>query len=95
MTPGRIEKGSKSGQSIKIMKTECYYKKVIQRLSSREEVGMHLPCLWPDFDILIIDVGIVYAFHENVRILVWSLPFFFATASVYQCLMKHLNFVKS
>ena len=65
MTPGRIEKGSKSGQSIKIMKTECYYNKVIQRLSSREGVGMHLPCLWPDFDILIIDVGIVLCFSRK------------------------------
>ena len=67
-------------------------------LSSREGVGMHLPCLWPDFDILIIDVDIVLCFSRkclNSGLEPSILFFFFVTDSVYQCLMKHLNFVKS
>ena len=93
----KISRTDRDGGRNQANQLKYWNKKVIQRLSSREGVGMHLPCLCPVSDILILDVGIVSCFSRKCLNsgLEPSILYFFETASVYQCLMKHLNFVKS
>ena len=90
----KISRTDREGGRNQANQLKYWNKKVIQRLpyyfSSRDGVGMHLPCLWPDFDILILDVGIVSCFSRkclNFRFGAFH-SFFFVTDIVYQCLMK-------
>ena len=65
----KISRTDREGGRNQANQLKYWNKKVIQRLpyyfSSRDGVGMHLPCLWPDFDILILDVGIVSCFSRK------------------------------